>query len=35
MSQIVLENRSPLDGQGEHLPLIMKGGEIYKNSLGS
>ena len=29
-----LEDITLLEGQGEHLPLIMKGGEIYKDSLG-
>ena len=29
-----LENIALLEAQGEHLPLIVKGGQIYKNTLG-
>ena len=29
----VLEDLSPFTGQGERIPLVMKGGEIYKNAL--
>mgnify|MGYP002525771929 CR=1 FL=1 len=30
-----LEDLSLLEGQGEHMPLIMKGGVIYKDTLGA
>ena len=29
-----LEDITLLEGQGKHLPLIMKGGVVYKDSLG-
>ena len=30
-----LEDLSLLEGQGEQMPLIMKGGVIYKDTLGA
>ena len=29
-----LDDLTLLQDQGEHLPLIMKGGKLYKNELG-